>query len=1117
MKLLSYYYNEAPQEITRILIFLILAAMGEVSSVLLTVNGMQDVPLGKNYIFYAIFFPISAITFVFSRRQSLILTANLTERILNKLYIKIGNDIRYLELQDVELLNKSEIHRKMLNAQTITDATTKAVNAFQCQLTIFFLFLYVFWLSSIFGLILLLIFSFAMFIYNLLQEITKPLSDEEAIIEKELSHIFDHILFGAKEIRICPQKNDDLFENRLKPVLFKIKETRINLLFIFSQFWIFVFTCFFVTLAAISFIFPLHYPIGTTFTILIVCFYIWAPQLMIITVHPEIMAGKTAMDDLIQLAHDKNSNNKTTSFMNYPSEKDPDEFSQLSLKNIGFQYKTQDGKSGFPLQSISFTGHSGEIIFVCGGNGSGKTTLMKILTGLYPQSSGHILINNNTVRMSEYRYLFSTVFSDFHLFDAIYGVDSIDDTFVNHLLEQIRLNHVTQWIPDKKRFSTTYLSAGQKRRLALIVSLIEDKPIYIFDEWTADQDPQFRHYFYKTLLPILKNKGKLIIAVSHDDRFFHVADKLMHMEYGRMVSFNTPDKKLFEPKNEVQNTKKMNDKRIHYPFDLKKRSTKKETDTKQKKYQFAKLPELFQAGASSQLLNISIYGLLSVIFLPVLNYIMFTSAFTPQRTVETRTFFIFILLLMLLLIFYYRFCNALIVFIEENILQMRLNVIDQIRKTDLYSFEKIGIEKIKTGLTYDMKSISELSNAVAFISRTIFGLMGTLFVVAYLSPIAFVIMIAVLLVGGLFFTYNQIMIRQIINKVREGEKHLFDSVTDMLDGFKELRLDIQKSNEFFHKRFISKCSQLKQLRIIISMRFIDIYTITCSLWQTLFITFVLILPVVFYLPENIFLPLMVFTFCLPIGIFADFIPRITLSGTSIKRLFELKNEFYHLKNEHQETGLNNIQSEFSNIRYENIFFQYREDGSSQFTVGPVSIQFTSGEIVFLTGGNGSGKSTLLNLLTGLYPFQSGQFFFNNEETELTQCLSLFSAIFYDAHLFDQFYGFESIDSDKVNELLRLMKLEKTVQFNGKNFSTLDISTGQKKRLAMVMAIMEDKPVYVFDEWAADQDPEFREFFYTHLLPSFKAQGKTVIAVTHDDRFFHVADRLIHLEYGKISE
>ncbi len=129
----------------------------------------------------------------------------------------------------------------------------------------------------------------------------------------------------------------------------------------------------------------------------------------------------------------------------------------------------------------------------------------------------------------------------------------------------------------------------------------------------------------------------------------------------------------------------------------------------------------------------------------------------------------------------------------------------------------------------------------------------------------------------------------------------------------------------------------------------------------------------------------------------------------------------------------------------------------------------------------------------------------------------FEQFFADFHLFDRFYGLSGVDETKVNELLKLMQLDQKVQFTDNRFSTLQLSTGQKKRLALITAIIEDKPIYIFDEWAADQDQHFREYFYLGLLPEFKAQGKTVIAVTHDDRYFQAADRTIKMEYGKLVD
>jgi putative ATP-binding cassette transporter len=143
-------------------------------------------------------------------------------------------------------------------------------------------------------------------------------------------------------------------------------------------------------------------------------------------------------------------------------------------------------------------------------------------------------LNAEPVYMQEHRYLFAAIFNDFHLFDRLYGIETVDDRQVNALLLQMELLHKTQWT--QGRFSTLALSAGQKRRLAMIVALMENKPICIFDEWAADQAPHFRRHFYEELLPALKRQGKTVIAVTHDDHYYHVADRVIKMEYGNIIA-----------------------------------------------------------------------------------------------------------------------------------------------------------------------------------------------------------------------------------------------------------------------------------------------------------------------------------------------------------------------------------------------------------------------------------------------------------------------------------------------------------------------------------------------------------------------------------------------------
>ena len=495
--------------------------------------------------------------------------------------------------------------------------------------------------------------------------------------------------------------------------------------------------------------------------------------------------------------------------------------------------------------------------------------------------------------------------------------------------------------------------------------------------------------------------------------------------------------------------------------------------------------------------------------------VIFTAANLPYGESETRLFFLFVTAIVLTSVSYLRFSDSLTSLIEDRIAEIRMKITEQIRHTDLCSFEKTGVETILTALTYDMKSVSEISDAATYSIRASFNFAGFLFFMATLSLPAFFMIVAVLGIGGIIFACNQIIIRQTVYQVREGEKNLSAALTDIFGGFKELRLNSRKSDDFFHSSFISRGSRLRKLKLRSAARFTDIYTLAYGIWQTMFILIVLVLPFAGFFSGNMLMTLAGVIVCLPVATFAVQFPIITLSSISMQRLYDLGEELEHSEDEQTDT-FTEMESEFREIRYENISFQYEENSERPFSVGPLSMTFRSGEIVFIVGGNGSGKSTLLNLLTGLYPPRSGTVFLNGEEIGAARCRSLFSAIFYDFHLFDRLYGLEDIDADRVNNLIRLMQLEEKVRFDGDRFSTLDLSTGQRKRLAMVAAIMEDKPICMFDEWAADQDPEFRQYFYEALLPSFKAEGKTIIAVSHDDRYFHVADRVVKLEYGQIA-
>jgi putative ATP-binding cassette transporter len=202
-----------------------------------------------------------------------------------------------------------------------------------------------------------------------------------------------------------------------------------------------------------------------------------------------------------------------------------------------------------------------------------------------------------------------------------------------------------------------------------------------------------------------------------------------------------------------------------------------------------------------------------------------------------------------------------------------------------------------------------------------------------------------------------------------------------------------------------------------------------------------------------------------------------------------------------------------------VAFCYPQEGRDEdFILGPIDLVLHAGEVLFIVGGNGSGKSTLAKLVVGLYPPQDGEIRLDGQQiTDQNRewFRQHFAVIFSDFYLFGDLLGLESANLDqRARDYLSLLQLEHKVQVQNGELSTIALSQGQRRRLALLTAYLEDRPIYVFDEWAADQDPHYKQVFYTQLLPELKARGKGVIVITHDDRYFHVADRIFKLDYGK---
>jgi putative pyoverdin transport system ATP-binding/permease protein len=250
------------------------------------------------------------------------------------------------------------------------------------------------------------------------------------------------------------------------------------------------------------------------------------------------------------------------------------------------------------------------------------------------------------------------------------------------------------------------------------------------------------------------------------------------------------------------------------------------------------------------------------------------------------------------------------------------------------------------------------------------------------------------------------------------------------------------------------------------------------------------------------------------------VPNLSRANVAVGRVEELGLSLTKYATEERTSAHNDLPATWKSLELREVMHTYHsEEKDEGFMLGPMDFTLRPGELVFFTGGNGSGKTTLAKLLVGLYAPESGEILLDGKpitEENRDHYRQMFAAVFSDFYLFDSFLGIESPQLDEqALEYLKQLQLTQKVQVTDGVLSTTNLSQGQRKRLALLTAYLEDRPIYLFDEWAADQDPLFKQVFYYELLPELKARGKTVLVVSHDDRFYEVGDRIIKLDYGKI--
>lgn len=527
-------------------------------------------------------------------------------------------------------------------------------------------------------------------------------------------------------------------------------------------------------------------------------------------------------------------------------------------------------------------------------------------------------------------------------------------------------------------------------------------------------------------------------------------------------------------------------------------------------------------GPKATLVFMSIMGTISMTLLvAIINES--AAIMATQDQINMRLFCLYFMTCAMTLICKHYTLTRATTIVEQIVTNIRVRLTDKLRKTDLQFIESTKKGELYARIVHDTDYISQTSTDIVNVTESIMTTVLIFIYIAFLSTISLVLGGLFIIMMGLVLFLNYRSIKAMLSDVSSAEARLFESLNDTLCGFKEIKVNSRKNDALFEDTK-SHANQTKQLKIKSGIRYNRNITAAFALFEGLMGILIFASPIFSHVHGEVILKLVAAV----LFIFTNF-PTLSKGLPIIMTANVIVENIERLEKCIDAAGIselakdNDIPKAFHQISLRSLTFKYlNKDNETIFTLGPVDLTIRSGDVIFIVGGNGSGKSTLLKLITGLYyPMaDDGCILLNGQEVNHHNYPSyreLFSTIFTDFYLFKKLYGLEFVDETQVKRLIHDMDLTGKTDFVNGMFTNIDLSTGQRKRLAYITALLEDKPIYVFDEWAADQDPEFRRYFYEKFLEDLKSMNKTIIAVTHDDRFFDKADRLIKMEEGRIAE
>ncbi|AOT06694.1 cyclic peptide transporter [Pseudoalteromonas luteoviolacea] len=462
--------------------------------------------------------------------------------------------------------------------------------------------------------------------------------------------------------------------------------------------------------------------------------------------------------------------------------------------------------------------------------------------------------------------------------------------------------------------------------------------------------------------------------------------------------------------------------------------------------------------------------------------------------------------------------------VEKAIDRLRVELFECVRHTELSTLETIGKERIFNTLSKELQTISQSAQLFVIIGQSISLVFFTSLYIAWHSFVAFLVISILISMGASIHRLRANEIQRNMQLSFESENKLIQRLSDLLDGFKEVKLSVPRADDLEHE-FVMDSARAKKAKTTTQTLFATDFVLSQITFFAATGAMVFIVPSLSHVYTDVVIKVTTASLFLigPITSIVGGIPIYTTATEAAQNVLTLEEDLKRAKvdNSNLDTEHFSYVHNFDELKLEGVYYQHGQKGGDRpFFVGPVDLSLKRGQVTFITGGNGSGKTTFIRMLTGLYELQGGQILVDGQP--ITDNLkeayrSLFTAVFADFHLFKQLYGIHHTSQEEIDDWLAFLEMNTKVKVVDGEFSSIDLSSGQRKRLALLSTILENRPIYIFDEWAADQDPIFRRKFYEQVLPKLKARGNTVIAITHDDAYFHLADVHLKMVEGQLME